>query len=762
MLETVDATFRWDDTLSAVAWLLTTSLLIVAMRRWSRRLFPDDPESMRWMHAICLSWSLVVAGGIALGSIGWLAPLSLTALVGTFCAVAWFFDSFLGQRIVSKPKQVGGEQKPDGGAGSSAAQGMPAIGREAERPSYGWFAFWLAASSWLLARVALDGLLTFPTDWDTLAYHLPLVDHWIQDGKLYVPKCAFWYCPGNNELLAYWTVGLFSGDFLVALNNVPAIALLGLASWNFMRMLGIRPGICHLAAAVILATRVTWRQAVSAENDVAVAALFFAGLVYGFRFATNGRHADLLLAAMTFGLLCGVKYYALGYAGAVGLWTLMLVVRNGGPRKVPSTLVAGIAGGLLLGGYWYLRNWLATGTPLYPKGFSQSTDVWGQIRPDTFTSTLLGNRDPQIWPLLAESIGWMAGPCHLLAVAVFPSVIVYLLVSAFVDLSSSKGAGQARLWLALGMVLSGVVFLVTPNVVETVPGTKNMLNLKYHPIRFGLCFFSLGIVGLARVSSDVLDAVWPTGRRSLENVHEVAPGMVPQIGRLVKAAIGTVVAAVVLLFWSAGTVCHVVLHSMENAQLKHLILAINILLGVVLIGLLIGSSSRAERAVGAVIMLLLVGGAVSGCGWLGARWHRDFVRHYESRYYSSSVLSSVFRLEPTTERICVCDDRYYPFLGSRRQFDVCRPLWLPDYDSLLAYVRTYGVTVIAARNSDASPRRRYAAVKGWLDAHPETFQPYYQDEVFTVVRVREERVVAPAVSQLPGGGRDTGNNNVAP
>jgi hypothetical protein len=42
--------------------------------------------------------------------------------------------------------------------------------------------------------------------------------------------------------------------------------------------------------------------------------------------------------------------------------------------------------------------------------------------------------------------------------------------------------------------------------------------------------------------------------------------------------------------------------------------------------------------------------------------------------------------DPDRERIAVCDYRDYAFLGSRRQFDVCRPLWLPDQAALLDYL----------------------------------------------------------------------------
>jgi len=58
--------------------------------------------------------------------------------------------------------------------------------------------------------IVTQGVGRFPGDWDTLMYHLPLVDLWIQTGSLYVPECAVWHAPGNNELLGVWWAVPFS------------------------------------------------------------------------------------------------------------------------------------------------------------------------------------------------------------------------------------------------------------------------------------------------------------------------------------------------------------------------------------------------------------------------------------------------------------------------------------------------------------------------------------------------------------------------
>jgi len=666
---------------------------------------------------------------------------------------------------------------------------------------------WGLLGALFIAHVVFDGLLTYPSDWDTLAYHVPLVDHWIREGTLYVPNCAFWYSPGNNELLGLWFVAPFSGDLLISLNNLPAVILMPVAAIELVASVGVSRPLCHLAGMAIMATEVTWRQMVSAGNDLAVAGLFLATLVYGIRYARSGKRADVVFASIAFGLLTGVKYYALGYAGVAGLGVILLVAAARGRRVCVRAAAIGLAGALVLGGYWYARNAWASGTPLYPKGFTESTDVWGKIRPDSPTSTLIGSGRPEVWPLLVEAVASRGGPCQLVAVFALPLTLPWLAVSALRgrirgpfsgrektkvllgnlwarcahlvgrlsgavrtgretrptvvavpqetltpalsqkerEGSGDRSLGDRRLrgWLVLLILLSALVFLRTPNVVETVPGTMNMLRWQYHPVRFSLCFLSLAVVGLAVVMDDVArffacrsrlpsgtyfrTRLWGTVRRTI--------GVLRFAG--CRASL-----YVIYGLWIVGVGYQVVSHSREDAALDHVLLAANVFMAGALLVFLATSSIRWERCVAGAVGLCALGLAVWGCHWLADRWHRDFTRHYDDTYFHASVLSALAPLDPSRERICVCDDRYYPFFGSRRQLNMCRPLWLPDFEQLRDYLLSREATLLIARNHDASPRRRYANVKQWIVEHPELFPPFHEDAKFTIVRVDRERLEA--------------------
>jgi hypothetical protein len=216
-----------NDAVAGLVWLLVNGLLAVAVWRTGGRCFPDDVARQRVIHALIIGWAIVAGAGIALGSVGGLTPAALLASVAAvaagllvWCRLAEARDRRGAHRESGSPSVgcarilVGCDSVPTGS------------GRRPNLLCVWWTAAWRVLAALLAARLVLDGLTAFPRDWDSLAYHLPLMDHWLRDRTLYMPDCAFWYVPANNGLIGLWCVAPFSGDFLFALNNVPTIVLL--------------------------------------------------------------------------------------------------------------------------------------------------------------------------------------------------------------------------------------------------------------------------------------------------------------------------------------------------------------------------------------------------------------------------------------------------------------------------------------------------------------------------------------------------------
>ena len=689
------------DARVSIFWLLATVVLVESGRRWSRWAFPRDRGSAHLVHVIVFSWAVIVGTALVLELLRILSPwlLLLAAPSGALMVLVTCVAG-VGEKTPAVPLRSGRSRT---------------VWRTLGWPSVLWPAAWALLAAILLGRSLLCAATAFPTDWDSLAYHIPLVDHWIREGTLYVPASAFWYCPGNAELLGYWLVGPFSGDFWIGLNNLPALLLLPASAFQLLRSLRVSRTICHLAAITTAATALTWRQAITNENDAAVAALFVASLWYGLRFALHSKRPDGLLCAISLGLLAGTKYLALGYAGVGAVSALLLVSLRRRVRDLVLILMLELAGSVFFGGYWYARNYVATGTPLFPKGFSQSTDLWSQMRPEWKSSTLVGSRRRIVWPMLYTSLAAAGGPIHVVAYALAPGVLLSLLLFSKSPLLTHQSRAIG-IWLTAILVLSNVVFAVTPNIVETAPNTLNMLSTRYQSIRLGFAAVTVTLlvflVALAGFLRDCADFCRPLGSRLI-----------------VYGSVGA---------WFA--VLGVQIYRLVSADLMQSLGVI-----VVSVPLLALISYIALRASRYRALLLGIAGlaAIPLFAWTshvrGAYWHRNFARHYVDQL-DSPVFDALSSESNGKERICVCDDRYYPFLGSRREREVSRPLWIPDAPALLRYLWEYQASHLVARRRSGS--RRYVGVPETLNSYSGIFIPIYEDQVFTLVRVDRERLEA--------------------
>ncbi len=708
-----------NDAVAGLVWLSVNGLLAVAAWRVGGRCFPGDGVRQRVIHALIVAWAIVAGAGIVLGSVGGLTPAALLA------SVAAVSGGVLGWCLLTEARDRHGVHRESGW--SRILVGWDSVptgsGRRRNRLCVCWTAAWGVLAALLGARLVLDGLTAFPRDWDSLAYHLPLMNHWLRDRTLYVPDCAFWYVPANNGLIGLWCVAPFSGDFLFALNNVPATVLLVLAAVELAAQLRLSPAVCHLTGMAVAATQPTVRQIVSAENDVAAAALFLTALVYSLRYLRRRRWADAALGATAVGLLAGVKYYALGYAAVAGAGLLLVLLARRRWTDAGKAAGWGVAGVAVWGGYWYARNFWVTGAPLFPKGFGDSADVWSELRPDSHTSTLLQSGRTEVWPMLAEAVTSAGGPIYAAAFILLPAILVWLGLSASMPGRRARSAALRRWWLIGVLALAAVVLIRTPNIVETAPGALDMLRSKYHPLRLGLCFFSLAVVGLAVMLDDLAGGVAAWRWRA---VQYGAPSALRRVAwRVWRGAVFTVFAVAVIYQWYV--------HLQPLVSVEMLLLTVNLFLAVVLVALAASPPLGYRRSAAVVVLVGLSLAATWGCHSLGQRWHRDYVAHYDG-FFRTGVYAQAAALDPDRERIAVCDYRYYAFLGSRRQFDVCRPLWLPDQAALLDYLDDRQGTIVVARPRDPQAKRWYAKFHGWISDHPDHFETIHEDSEYILVR----------------------------
>ncbi|MCI0377424.1 MAG: hypothetical protein L0215_07450 [Gemmataceae bacterium] len=690
----------WFDALIGLVWLFVTAGLVGAAWLWVKELFPHDNPFARTMHTVVLVWAAVVGMSISLGTLGILsgwfllsvgALLSLTAIV-----IHW------------------------------RRRGIPQVACEPRTmAASAWTWVWLSLLAFALVQVTFNGLTRFPMDWDTLTYHLPLVVQWLRVGSLYAPADAFWYNPGNNELWTLWQVAPFSGDFLHSFTNLPATILLACAAVELTQSSGASRAFANLAGVAVVSVWPVFRQLATTENDVAVAALFVASLAYIVRHLQGGQVMDLVWACASLGLLVGTKYYALGYAALAGGVLVGGAFFRRGLSACVHTGLAALVGCVLLGGYWYARNFLVAGSPTFPKSFTADTDLWAMMRPESWGSTLFGSGQVDVWPLAFEAVRAMLGICHVAALTAAPVSVLFLLITGYRLLRSAtaQSVGLSRIVVAFCVPVSFLVLGFTPNVVEVQPGTMDMLYRGYLPARFSLCFLSLCVVVSAVAFSDLVRTI---GHRSSGDTERKSWFAVAS-RKYVSIAVIALVAA--LCGWQLYNNW---LRTLRTDAADRLLLAVDLLLVALLIQLVRELSVRLKAVLmsGAVLALLL--GIAVGTAHLSSHWHERFAVHY-SRMYSNSVLQIADKGH--APKLCVCDYRYYPFFGSRRDTWAHRPLWLPDAEALYDYLRRHSIELIVTLQADTYVQRRYVNVRQWLDDDPALFSLDWEDGKHALFRV---------------------------
>jgi 4-amino-4-deoxy-L-arabinose transferase-like glycosyltransferase len=206
--------------------------------------------------------------------------------------------------------------------------------------------------------------------YDTLSYHLHVPATWLADRRVEIVPAVFGdpssaYAPSNLELWFAFLMAPLHSDYLAGTGQVAFAALAALAIVAAVREAGGRRTAALAAALAFLLVPEVWQQARTAMTDLGLAALLLASLPFSLRAARGpGPGAgDLLTAAAALGLAVGTKYVglplSLPFALAAGLSS-----RSGRPR--PRALVAAAGVVFATGGFWYLRNALATGNPFYP------------------------------------------------------------------------------------------------------------------------------------------------------------------------------------------------------------------------------------------------------------------------------------------------------------------------------------------------------------------------------------------------------------
>ena len=333
-------------------------------------------------------------------------------------------------------------------------------------------------------------------DSDSLSYHWPYAAFFAQSGwttqiHLGPPGRGSSWHAANAELLDALSILAFDRDWLLPLLNLGWLALALLAA----RCVGRRVGAAGLATAVVcvlFALPILGRsQGGSGFTDTASLALVLAGVAL-FLEAFDGGLAPRVLAfcGVAFGLAISTKETTLAVTAAVGVAVLVLCLRAGRVRAI----VAWAAPVLVLGSFWYLRNWIREGNPIPTSGLGPFPSIAGPFIEsyDYAVAHFLGNRFV-LRHVFVPGLG--------VAWGVLWPVLVVAALAAIVLVVRRAAAGQLRALAVVGAV-GLLAYVVTPT---TAFGTSDRPVLFAENTRYALPAMAVLLMLLVRAVGEGRD-----------------------------------------------------------------------------------------------------------------------------------------------------------------------------------------------------------------------------------------------------------------
>ena len=222
----------------------------------------------------------------------------------------------------------------------------------------------------IVVGAALYSLFTPLAIWDVLAYHMPMVASYVQNGSLDAwptqdLRQIYRVNAGELQLL---NVALLSGsDAWVELPNALGLAVCLVAAFELARLALRRRDFAWLVVALVLTAPQFQFGAASAKNDLIFTAVLLGAFVWALRALLSDTQTMVYasLAGMCAAIATATKVMGLNVIGAAGLLMLVAVLMRRFPIRaaITYTIVAGATLIVLVGSvYW--ANYTRAGVPV--------------------------------------------------------------------------------------------------------------------------------------------------------------------------------------------------------------------------------------------------------------------------------------------------------------------------------------------------------------------------------------------------------------
>jgi hypothetical protein len=248
--------------------------------------------------------------------------------------------------------------------------------RQAGKPEP-WLMEALLAAPVLLWACAVLGmrslLLPVKVVSDGPIYHLYFAARWWKAGRLFLVGAPFGenaatYFPANGDLWFTWLFASWGGDRLAKVGQTPFLVLAGAAAFRMARMLGAGRNASLIAVCWSLASMPLLLFTFEANVDTIFVACYLIAVLFFLRYVLESAGTPALaFGGMAAGLALGTKPVGLVFVGP--LLVLFVGIIAARTRSFRATLAAVLVLASCLlptSGFWFGRNMLLTGNPLYP------------------------------------------------------------------------------------------------------------------------------------------------------------------------------------------------------------------------------------------------------------------------------------------------------------------------------------------------------------------------------------------------------------
>lgn len=240
---------------------------------------------------------------------------------------------------------------------------------------------------WIVAIISPD------LSWDGNAYHIPPISMWTQQGYIswidtsYLEQIINGY-PKGAELIGFLIVKVFGNSVLNGLNLVfLPLGIIGMACISYT--LGAKFSTSILSGFLFLFIPININQSITTYVDSAFAACSVSLFAIWLQIITSkvARGIDIYRAIIygsAIGLVISVKSTGVMIA-SLSIFTLFIaeIVKNcsagirnkdnniiGNSIRLGLFIVTVLIAAIIVGGYWYIRNYRFTGSFLYPVGLN--------------------------------------------------------------------------------------------------------------------------------------------------------------------------------------------------------------------------------------------------------------------------------------------------------------------------------------------------------------------------------------------------------